>query len=284
MGRMYLGKIVMFIIAMFSSLSLTGVVLFTALGHIFDMYWPSIKQYFINKMSYQKTSENFIFLVAYYTFILNVDSKKAAKKLIKETIVAPADQKSVEDLFVYYTDKYIPRKNKKTEYIDKRISESIATFQTSRDLDDKLRFFKLIESIFDEQITNPSPQDINTLKQIAIFLGVDYIREYKANNRYEYKKQSDTQQEKPNQKKAPKNTSSYISQEVKDAFKVLNFNAETPPTLTTLKTEYKKNVRKYHPDILKGQNVSAKKLEQAEKKLTELNKSMAIAKNFLANR
>lgn len=285
MTKMILGKVTMFIAAFMLGLPLVGVALCTILGHVFDMNWQKIKSHFLKPYYYQKTSEKIIFLAAYYSYVLGLDSAMSAKTLIKECLVNKKQVKSIESLFIYYADNYCP-KNNKEENLDKKLTEAINIIKDSSE--DKLTFFRIIESMFNEQIDNANPTEIDLLKKIANIFNINYSRQYQHYTNYEDKQTNysynykDENNDKSKIKTETK--SSYISAEIKQAFKELGFNAANPPTLINLKSEYKKQVRKYHPDILKGQNASDKKLKEAEEKLVKLNKSMDLAKNFLANK
>lgn len=288
MYKMFIGKVVMLILSVVAGFSLTGIALCVALGHILDMHRDTIKRYFIVKEGYQKSTECLIFLTAYYATRFRLNYKKAAQTLINTTIIKQASQKqNITDLFLYYAEVYIPKQeksDKKRIVLEKEVTNAMKTLNT---MENKMRCFRLIETIFNAQIVNPTQEVINLLKSVGAIFSVDYQREYKQQYNYENKeektKEKTNQQRQSSSKPKQEYKSSYISQEIKNAFKALGFNVETPPTLVKLKSEYRKQVRKYHPDILKGQQATAKKLAQAEKKLVELNKSMDIAKNFLAN-
>lgn len=274
-----------------------GVISAIAIGHIIDIRWEWIKAYFLKEYEYQKRSEDFIFLLGFYCYILNVNAKKAAKVLTKEIVTQEPAQ--VESLLVYYIENYIPKnfKRNKNSKNAKSFNDKVVKAKASImvNIGDNVNFFNLIESIYNNEFENASAADIELLKKIANDFSIDYNRSYQYQAKQSAKPEntSSKKSEKANFKEEktkyeykaeePKQSTSYISVEVKDAFKTLGFNAENPPTLIKLKQEYKKQVRKCHPDMVGGGDLSAKKAEELNQKLTKLNKSMDIAKKFLAN-
>lgn len=286
----YIGKLLALFIALFLNLPIPGIAIVFAIGYIIDMRWNYIKYFFTKKFKTQESSENFIFICAYFCYCLNLDTKKAVKIFIKE--ISSANNDTVESLFIYYKDIYIPKKNKKPEVLNVQVTKTFEDFGKTMAVGDNTLLFGLLEEIFNDQKPYASQVEMEFLVKFASFLKINYIR--KENNKqssyttYSYKEKDYKEKEQPNAKqgnyksKDEEYKSSYISQDVKDAFNFLGFDAKCPPVLSDLKREYKVLVRKYHPDILKGQNASVKKIEEAEKKLTKLNKSMDLAKNFLA--
>lgn len=281
-NKIFWGKLTMLFLALYINATIMGIALAIAIGHIFDIRYHHLKYYFQKKLAAQKPSENFIFLLAYYSYVLGLSTSKTSAALMK--LISTKDPEAVAALFVYYLTKYIPKNFNNLSLMDKKLQESIKSLESSSAAEDKLRFFILIEELFDCQTSYASMADISILKKIAKSLNVKYNRDYQAQttshtsskNEYTNTKQSD-------ESESVGSTKSAISQEIKSAFKELGFSAENPPNLTELKREYRAKVRKYHPDILKGRGETEKKLKQAEEKLSKLNKSMDIAKNFLAN-
>jgi hypothetical protein len=296
----YFGKLSMLILALIIQTPILGVILCVTIGHILDIRWQSIVYYFENKNQYQKTSENMLLLLAYNCKLLALDSNKAAKILQQETM--SKHPKNDHDLFLYYTDEYIPQKLKKVKFFDYKMSQAMLTIKNNKpdSANNCLIFFNLIEAIFNNQKPNPTAYEIEKLKEIGKTFNINYIR----NNEFENTKQENTTYtyNNPNNSTNHKNSnadyksndnneknenieekSSYISQEIKDSLENLGFNHKKLPLIEDVKKAYKAKVIKCHPDILKGKNASDNTIKKAGLELTKLNKSMDIVKKFLAN-
>ena len=220
----------------------------------------------------------------------------------------------------YYATSYMAKHGKDYDKLDKKLADVKTVL--SQGMDDAIGFFGLIEGMYDDQVSHATASDIHLLKKIAEIFDINYIRKSEYNNtqseqentkyNYNYEEENLNEQhtyKKSNYQSSERNSSyessrrsysssnssssqntannssssSYISQEVKDAFAVFGLNPSKDQSLVEVKRIYKQKVRKLHPDILKGQNASEKKLAQAEEKLVELNKSIDIIKKFLAN-
>jgi len=313
-----IAKAAMFIIAGYLQLPILGFILFVTIGHIIDISLPHLKVYFDDKLSYQRSSSDCIFLLAYSSYVLGLDTKKSAKYVLSNCSSNCND--SVESLFTYYATNYMSKHGKDYVKIDKKLEDVKVVL--SRGMDDAIGFFGLIEGMYDDQANNATAADIHLLKKIADIFDINYIRKPEYNNtqteqetpKYNYNYQEENLNRENTYKESryhgstagnssdssqrnyssssstgsqnntrQTSSSSYISQEVKDAFTVFNLKPSKDQSLVEVKRIYKQKVRKLHPDILKGQNASAKKLAQAEEKLVELNKSIDIVKKFLAN-
>lgn len=296
----------MFIIAGYLNLPVMGFILFITIGHIWDVSYPHFKVHFENKLSYQRSSSDCIFLLAYSSYILELDPKKSAAYVLNNCTVDCND--SVESLFNYYATTYMQKNRKNYELIDKKLAGVKKMLVDG--VDDSIGFFGLIEGMFDDQTNNATSSEISMLKKIANIFDIDYVRAPKyqsstqesTQQKYSYDYEQENKREKvkseepktnksynynssksSNNSYKPTSSSSYVSEDVKDAFSVFGLCVEKDQSLVEVKRIYKQKVKKLHPDILKGQNASVRKLAEAEEKLVELNKSIDIVKKFLAN-
>ena len=73
-----IAKLAMFILAGYLELPVLGFVLFVTIGHIIDISVPYIKVHFDNKLSYQRSSSDCIFLLAYSSNVLGLNTEKSA--------------------------------------------------------------------------------------------------------------------------------------------------------------------------------------------------------------
>ncbi|MCP4356336.1 MAG: J domain-containing protein [Proteobacteria bacterium] len=282
MNKIFWGKIAGLVLPLMMGKSMAVVVVCVCVGHIFDEAIPSIKVKVLRKLSYQKVSEEFLFLMAYFVMFLGLSEKKAFRLLQNECKINKGSEKNIEDLFFYYTDEYLVRHGRNPLFLGKRITFALNTLKFTKD--DQLNFFRIVENFFDSLIKLPTTEDIAKLKRVAKILDVDYIREEKAygadfgnanskfsgsfnssfGNKDHAKTNNSQQQYSYKNKNSSNNTKSFdgiLTLDVKKAFKVLGVReiGIKTATLKDVKKAYKDSVKKYHPDFVNGKKVSEKK-------------------------
>lgn len=260
------------------------------LGHILDLKYPAIEKILFKKLEYQEMIDDVFYLLAYNNFRLGLSANKSFEYLESQNHME--NPSACKDLFCYYENLIRRRK----EYNRKRVNEILtAIYQRG----ENIAVFQMIEGMFDWQVANESSQHIMVLKQIAQDFRIDYNRnqKYTHQDKMEYQEASNfhqydyssTRREEPKQKNYTKSSNSKaqskpsIAPEIQAAFDVLGLKYSTTITFAEVKKVNRKKAMKLHPDILKGQNASDKKLKSAEKELAEINKATDIIKKFLAN-
>lgn len=293
----------MLALTLFYNLPLMGVILFTGLGHVVDVAHPVLKKKLLQKIKYQKMSEDLIFFMSYSIFYINLDLNKSIQTILQKTVVDEKDRDSVTNLVRYYVNVYFPKNYGKTKSyqsdLDVRINRALDVLKVNSG--DNILFFSLIESMVNSQISNPTESQIKVLKNVASLLNINYLREYEEqpenyryekedsskNNDYEYVYEENINNSSDNDyredDRSSKSYSEDSSDDIKNAFKELGLKVSKDESLINAKRAYKNEVKKYHPDILKAKGLSDKKIKEAEAKLIELNKSIDIVKKFLAN-
>lgn len=298
----FVGKLVMVLLAGYLQVPILGVLLFLVIGHLFDVGYPTVKQKIEDKYRSQRSSEKIIFLYAYYTYFLGVDAQTSLKSLLNNVSFANADHDAISSLFLFYNQKYIPNQLKTKageKKINRRLELSIALLTRDITYEDVFLFINLLEKALYAQDYPVSDEQWDMQAKICRMLGVEYMfkqtyqqefnEEFQQTSRtYQQKDKSEHQEETQEQYYEQQSHNSYehydyISAEVKAAFSAFNLQASKDHNFDDIKKVYKLNVKKYHPDILKGQGASDIELERADDKLAELNKSIDIIKKFLAN-
>lgn len=266
----------MFVVSVYFNLPLQGIVLFTGLGHIFDILLPKMVFNIKHKNDYQKISEKFIYLLAFYNNYLGLGCSESFKTIKNQCNIKASDLKNVELLFKFYATELL--KKSSSQVINKSIDQYLSDLNKQKDF--KYRFFLIIEQMFNDQIDQASPEDIEYLKNIALDFNVNYSRNYS----YSYTPNDDYQDNES------ENYDEYeyfeqepviatIDQEVIDSFENLGFSIDNIPALADVKKRYRQIAKKYHPDTQTGDY----NLQENQKKLAEINRSMDIIKKFLAN-
>lgn len=315
----FMGKIVMAILAGYMQVPLKGILLFVALGHIFDIAYPRLKYKIESKYRSQRSTEKVVFLYAYCCYFLGLSYETANQSLLNNTSINPGSEDSVSNLLKYYLEKYLPRSLKYKvglEKIDKKIDQVIKLLKVNPGNEDVFTFINLLEEALSNQEYNTSSSQYEMLVRLCKMFGVNYIvreqaEEYQSSkdyyqqarhqdynddryanshtDSYEQNSYQNYTYQEYEEEEAEQNSytqedvqSDYISPEVKQAYEMFNLKPSRDYPFEEIKKIYKVYVKQYHPDILKGRGATDDELEKADDKLAELNKSIDIIKKFLA--
>ena len=174
---------------------------------------------------------------------------------------------------------------------------------------DGYTFFTAIEEMFDSQEKMTHPSQLRAIQSIARMFNINYTRtldeisyDYESehvrhsqqddfehivheNTRQSFKEQTKTEKSSNRNHEYVKKDQEPVDstpQDVKDAFAKLSLAHKPAPELSIVKKVYKEYVKKYHPDIMKSKNATAKEIAEGEKRILEINIAMDIVKKYLA--